>query len=133
VQEVRLLYPIALLTRGSVAAGFVFLPALTYILYQPFGENLRAKLLNLRPRLGRARWVFAGLFLLAPFIHRYVVGAREYIQYPNLRFAVWLIALWVAAYLLCTEAGRIVTLEAVGLSAGWLVLVSITTRSLLSS
>jgi hypothetical protein len=131
VQEVRLLYPAAIFTRGALATGFVFQLGLTYILYQPFGESLRAKLLNLRPRLGHARVFLAAFVLLTPFIHRYAVGAAEYIQYPNIRFAVWLSALWVAAYLLCTESGRLVKFESLVISAGWLVLVSAVTRSLL--
>jgi len=131
VQEVRLSFPVALLTRGSIVAGFFFLFGLLLMLYQPLGESLRVKLLVLRPRLGRARWVLAGLILLAPFIYRYAIGAGGFILYPNIRFAVWLVALWVAAILLCTESGRLVSLESVGISAGWLVLVSAVTRSLL--
>ena len=137
VQEVRLYFPIALLTRGSIVAGFVFQLGLILVLYQPLGNSLRAKLLNIRSHLGNARLILAGLFLLTPFIFRYFIGAREYILYSNIRFAVVLLALWVTAYLLCTgtapcgESNRIVSLEAVGLSAGWLVLVSAITRSLL--
>jgi len=131
VQEVRLLYPAALFTRGALASGFIFQLILIYILHQPFGESLRLKLLNLRLQFGRARLMLAGVVLLTPFIHRYVVGAGEYIQYPNLRFAIWLMALSVAAYLLCAETGRLVTLEALVISTGWLVLVSAVTRSLL--
>lgn len=131
VQEVRLLYPAALFTRGSLAVGFIFQLGLLYILYQPFGETLRAKLLDIRLRLGRARIILAALFLMTPFLHRYIIGAGEYIQYPNLRFAVWLVALWAAAYLLCTEAGSLVTLESVTISTGWLMLASAITRSLL--
>ncbi len=131
VQEVRLYFPVALLTRGSIAAGFVFLLGLILALYQPLGKSLHAKLLDFRSRLGNIRLILAGLFLLAPFIYRYSIGAKEYILYSNIRFAVVLLALWAAAYLLCTESNRIVSLESIGLSAGWLVLVSAITRSLL--
>ena len=131
VQEVRIIYPSALFTRGSMAVGFVALPALLLILYQPVGKSLREKILTLRARLGRARWWLAILFLLAPFLYRYSLGAGGFILYPNLRFAVWLAALSVAAYLLCTEPDRLVSLESVGISVGWLVLVSAVTRSLL--
>ncbi|MBK8619736.1 MAG: hypothetical protein IPN96_22170 [Anaerolineales bacterium] len=131
VQEVRLLYPAALFTRGALAMGFIFQAGLIYMLYQPFGERLRTKLLAFRPQLGHARVFLAAFVLLTPFMHRYLVGVGEYIQYPNLRFAIWLVALWAAAYLLCTESGRFVTFESLVISTGWLVLVSAITRSLL--
>ncbi len=132
VQEVRIIFPSALFTRGSMLAGFVALLALLFILYQPIGKSLRGKILTLRARLGRARWLLAILFLLVPFLYRSALGAGGYILYPNLRFAVWLAALWVAAILICTEADRLVSLESVGFSVGWLVLVSAITRSLLA-
>lgn len=131
VQEVRLLYPVALMTRGAIAVGFVFQLALIYILYLPLSETLRVKLLALRPRFGGTRLVLVVLVLLTPFIYRYIVGAGDYIQYPNLRFAILLIALWAAAYLLCAETGRLVTLESVTITVGWLVLTSAVTHSLL--
>ncbi len=132
MQEVRIIYPSALLIRGSMLAGFGALLVLLFILYQPvMSESLRGKILAFRARLGRARWPVAILFLLSPFIYRYILGAGGYILYPNIRFAVWLIALFVAAILLCAEAGRLVSLESVGVSAGWLVLASALTGSLL--
>lgn len=131
VQEVRLYFPIALLTRGSIAAGFLILLVLPLVLYQPLGEGLRVTLLNLRLRLGNARLVLAGTFLLAPLIYFFSVDAREYILYSNIRFVLMLLAFWAATYLLCTKSGHIVSLEAVGISVGCLVLSSAIARSLL--
>ncbi len=131
VQEVRLYYPISFATRGSMAAGLLFLVGLLGFLYTTWGERLRVGLLGLRARLNGYRMVLAGLFLLAPFFLRYIIGPADYILHYNFRFAVFLIALWAAAFLLCTESGRMVRLDSVGVSLGWLVLISAVTRSLL--
>jgi hypothetical protein len=131
VQEVRLYIPVSLATRGVVAVGMLFLLGLLGFLYTAWGNHLRDGLLSLRSRLGRARTLLAILFLLTPFLLLYAVGPAGYITHYNFRFAIWLIALWAAAYLLCTEPGRLVGLESLGIAMGWLVLVSAVARMLL--
>ena len=131
VQEIRQYLPAPLLTRGSIAVGFVFQFALLAALYESVGKSLLAKLIELRARLEPVRLILAALFLLAPFIYRYSTGPKEYILYFNIRFMVALIALWFAAYLLCKDSSRLISPESFGVAAGWLVLVSAITRSLL--
>ena len=131
VQEVRLYLPQAFFTRGSIVAGFALLLILLPILYSSWNDRLPTALLNLRQRLGVFGEPRAILFLVTPFIYRYAVGPADYILHFNIRFAVWLAALSVAAILICTEPDRLVSLESVGISTGWLVLVSAVTRSLL--
>ena len=129
-QEIRIVVHNSLLAKAGMALTWLAALALLSI-YEPWGERLRLTILNFRARLGRWSPWLAALVLLAPFIYRYSIGAGGYILYPNIRFAVWLIALWVASTLLCTESSRMVRLESVGVSLGWLVLVSVVTRSLL--
>ncbi|MBK7316620.1 hypothetical protein [Candidatus Villigracilis affinis] len=131
VQEVRQYFPAPLLTRGSIAVGFAFQFALLAVLYESVGKTLLAKLIELRSRLEPVRLILAALFLLAPFVYRYSTGPKEFILYFNIRFMVVLIALWFAAYLLCKDSSRLISSESFGVAAGWLVLVSAITRSLL--
>ena len=131
VQEVRLYIPISLATRGMMVAGMLFLLSLLGFLYTARGNRLRDGLLSLRSRLGKARTLLAILFLLTPFLLLYAVGPADYITHYNIRFAILLIALWVAAYLLCAEPGRLVGLESLGIATGWLVLASAVARMLL--
>ncbi|MFZ5881190.1 MAG: hypothetical protein ACOY0R_17630 [Chloroflexota bacterium] len=131
VQEVRLYNPVPFATRGMLAAGWLFQLGLLAFFYTAPGDALRSRLLALRLRLGVIRSGLGVLLLLAPFLLQYAIGPTDYILQYNLRFAVGLAALWAAAYLLCAEPGRLVTLESVGVAAGWLVLVSAVTRLLL--
>ena len=121
--EVRIVIHNPLLAKAGMAA--LWLAALAMLLiYEPVGERIRLAILGFRSRLGKWNPVLAALALVAPFAYRYIIGAGGYILYPNIRFAIVLAALWVAALLVCTEPGRLVSLETVGLSAGVLVLVS---------
>ncbi|MBI5297373.1 MAG: hypothetical protein HY869_17985 [Chloroflexi bacterium] len=131
VQEVRLYYPVSLATRGTLAAGLLFLFGLLGFLYTAWGHNLRVGLLKLRVRLDGFRGPLAVLILLTPLFLRYAIGPTDYILHYNIRFAVWLAALWAAAYLLCAEPGRLVALESLGIATGWLVLVSAVIRMML--
>jgi hypothetical protein len=124
VQEVRLYIPVSLVSRGVIATGMLFLLSLLGFLYTAWGSRLREGLLFLRSRLGKARSPLAILFLLTPLLLLYAIGAVDYITHYNIRFAVWLMALWAAAYLLCAEPGRLVGLESLGIAAGWLALAS---------
>lgn len=131
VQELRIVYPIPFATHGAIIGGFAFLLILIFLLFEPSGEFLRVKLLDLRIRLAGFRQVFIVLLLLTPLSYRYLIGAGGYILYPNFRFAVCLVAIVVAAYLICIETGHIVTIESMTVSIGWFVLISAITRSLL--
>jgi len=129
-QEIRIVVHNSLLAKAGMALTWLATLALLSI-YEPWWERLRLAVLGLRARLGKWSPWLAVLVLLTPFVYRYAIGAGGYILYPNIRFAVWLAALWAASTLLCTESGRMVRLESVGVSLGWLVLVSAVTRSLL--
>lgn len=131
MQEVRIIFTGSLITHFALIAGFVSLSLLIALLYLPAGEKIRNGFFRVREKLARWQTFLIVLALSTPLIYRYIIGAGGYILYPNIRFAIGLMALWAAAYLFCGESGRIVTLESVALSAGWLVLVSAVTRSLL--
>lgn len=131
IQEIRIVLPVKLASRAAQVIGFGFILFLITFLYTSLGNRLRSQILAWRSRLGCWRMPLIVLALLTPLIYRYVIGAGGYIVYSNIRFVVWLAALWTAAVLLCTKTGRLVSLEAMGLSMGWLVLVSAVTRSLL--
>lgn len=131
IHEVRALMPVALVYRGAAAGGLFLLLGLTLLLYHSIGERARAALIRLRARLGAARWVLAAAFCLLPLLYRYAVGAETYILYDDIRFAVWLTAVWVAAFLVSTGADRLVSHEALGLCLGVLVLVLAVTDALL--
>ena len=131
VQEVRLYNPAPLATRGTLALGGLFLALLPGLLYEPWGRRLGAGLAQVREGLGGGRVGLAAIILLTPFFLQSALGAEKFILLYNLRFAVWLAALWAASILLCAEPGRLVDLESVAVSVGWLVLVSAVTRMLL--
>ncbi|MGE5249156.1 MAG: hypothetical protein ACM3QS_02985 [Bacteroidota bacterium] len=131
VQEVRVIYPNPWLSRAVIAGGALALLAVIAVLYGLPGQRLRARLIKGRAWMGRWAAPLAGLLLLAPFLYRYALGAGGYILYPNIRFAVLLIALYAAGFLLSAEADGLVSLRRLALCAGVLVLVSAVTRSLL--
>jgi hypothetical protein len=123
VQEARIIYPSPVLSRTAILALGASVLFLIGLLFAGLGASLRRWLLAARLRLGPSRPWLIVLLLLAPVIYRYLLGAGGYILYPNIRFAVWLIALALVAYLLCSVPDRIVSLKAIAESAGWFVLV----------
>ena len=130
VQEARIIYPFPGMPVLALLLSVGAVLVLISLLYDRLGEALYPRLLALRGRLGPwRRWVVILVFLL-PVIYRYVLGAGGYILYPNIRFVVWLLALALAAWLLC-EKVQIVSLRSIAISAGWLALVAAFTRSLL--
>ncbi len=131
VQEARIIYPYPGVSPAALVLSAAGVLALIALLYHRPGERLRARLLAWRGEAGAWRkWALA-LVLFTPVIYRYVLGAGGYILYPNIRFVVWLLALAAAAYLLGESADRLVSLRSMAGAAGWLVLVSAVTRSLL--
>lgn len=131
VHELRALIPIPIIYRGATAIGFVFTLVIAFLLYHPVGDRLRAYLIHLREQMGKPRWLIALLLCAAPLVYYCIVGAETYTVYPNIRFSVLLIALWVAAGISSTGAGRVVSRDSLGLNFGVLLLVSAFVRGLL--
>ncbi len=131
VHEVRVLTPVALVYRSAAAGGLILALGLIVLLYRPMGERVRVRLIRFRERLGMARWIAAAALCLLPLFYRYMVGPETYILYNDLRFAVWLAALWAAACFASTGAHRLVSREALGVGLGVLILVLAVTDALL--
>lgn len=131
IEEIRIIFPVEWAWRTAALAGVVFLLALVAWLYDSSAERLQAALLRWRERLGWPRRILIAVILLTPLWIRYGIGAGFYILYPDIRFAAVLFALCLAAFLLCSNADRAVSLESIGMSTGVLVLVSAITRALL--
>ena len=131
VNEARLLSGSSLASRAVTLVSYVAVLALAFILYHPLGEQVRARLLGMRARFGRMRWFVVTLFWLSPVLYHYAVGAETSVEYPDLRFIVLLISLWITAFLLCEHPDRLVSVNSlvVGLSA--LALASAVDRQLL--
>jgi hypothetical protein len=124
VLEIRAFSGLSSLSRGTALLGFFLVMALIFLLYHPYGERLRPGLLKFRTRLGRARWLIAALFWLAPIVYHYTVGAQAYILLANTRFLVLLAAFWMTAFLTCDRSGQLVSPDSLGLNFGILILVS---------
>lgn len=124
VYDVRLLVALSIASRVAAVLGYLFVITLMIVLHHPVGERLSAWLLSLRERLGGNRWLFIVLFWLSPIIYPYVVGADAGIRSVNVRFAVLLISLWVASFLLCEQKGRLVSTHSLAVNSGMLVFFS---------
>ena len=131
VQEMRIIYPSALVSRGTTLAGFLLLLVLIWILHGPHHDRILSWLLRSRERLGKRARIMGWILLLTPLAYRYILGAGGYILYPNIRFVVFLLALAVAAYLLNGSSDRLVSLKSVAEAVGWLALVAAVIRVLL--
>ncbi|GAB4415234.1 MAG: hypothetical protein Kow002_00160 [Anaerolineales bacterium] len=131
VHEMRDLSSLALTYRLVTFGGLALNIALVMALFGGIHQSLGDKLIGWRNDLGKIRWLFVALLLLLPLGYRYLVGVEIYVLYPSLRFSVWTLSFWGLGFLLETEAGRMVRLEAAGLSAGALTLVAFLVKALL--
>ena len=129
IQEMRALFANALVYRASTAAGFAFLLGLVSVLYSRYGETIRLALVRWREQLGAVRVVLLILLGLTPLLHRYLVHWETYVLYDDIRFAIILVALWLAAYLGLTRDTRLVSGETLVLSLGVLLCTSFLARS----
>ena len=129
IQEMRALFPDALVYRAATAAGFVILLGFVFVLYSAYGKRVRSVLTRWRDQLRPSRWILIGLLCLTPLAHRYLVNWETYVLYDDLRFALLLGALWLAAFLGSKESGRLVTRDALGLSLGVLLFTSFLARA----
>jgi hypothetical protein len=129
VMETRSLASDALPYRVVTVTGVAGLAALAFALYSNRGEAVRERLVELRDRLGLLRPVFVFLMALVPIFHRFLVTPETYIVYDDIRFAVFLAALWVAAYLITTGSDSLVTRDTLGLSLGMLIFTSMLAKS----
>jgi hypothetical protein len=129
VMETRALAAGALPYRVVTVIGFAALAALAFALYSDHGESIRRKLVEWRAEVGILRPVFIFLASLAPVFHRFLVTPETYIVYDDIRFAVFLAALWVVAYLITTGPDSLVTRDTLGLSLGMLIFTSMLAKS----
>ncbi len=124
VQEIRALFSNTIASRLATATGLVILLLFIFALYSTYGRRLRSLLIVWREKLGFVRFVLIALLCLTPIFYRYMVGLETYIIYDDIRFAVLLVAVWMAAYLGITGSADLVSLEALGLSLGTLMFTS---------
>ncbi|MGZ9234120.1 MAG: hypothetical protein ACXW4E_01220 [Anaerolineales bacterium] len=129
IQEMRALFVNALVYRAAMAAGFVLLLCLVFVLYSTYGEKIRLRLVTWREKLGPGRFGIILLLCLTPILHRYLVQPETYILYDDIRFLILILVAWVVAYLGSTGSGRLVSREALGLSLGVLIFVAFLARS----
>ena len=129
VHETRALFADAVVYRAVTAVGFAVILALVFILYSGYGERLRFGLLAWRERLGSARFVLAALLCLTPILHRYLVAPETYILYDDIRFTLFVVVVWLVAYLGLTRSSRLVSGASLGLSLGALLLAAFLARS----
>lgn len=129
VMETRTLASDALPYRMVTVIGFAVLVLLAFALYSRHSGAIQQKLIGWRDRLGTARPILFFLLCCVPIFHRYLVPPEAYIIHDDIRFAVFLAALWAAAYLLATGSGLLVTRDALGLSLGMLIFTSMLARS----
>ena len=129
IQETRALFNDALVYRATTGVGFVLLLSLVFVFYSPHGETIRLALVRWRERLGSVRIGLIVLSCLTPLLHRYLVPWETYVLYDDIRFAIFLIAVWLVAYLGLTGSSRLVSGEMLGLSLGVMLCTSFLARS----
>jgi hypothetical protein len=129
VHETRALFAAAIVYRAVTVAGFGIVLALIILLYSAYGEKLRLTLLVWRERLRSARVVMILLLCLTPILHRYLVAPETYILYGDIRFLIFIIAVWLIAYLGSRDSTRLISPEALGLSLGVLLFTSFLARA----
>ena len=129
IQEMRALFANAMIYRAATAAGFALILGLVSALYSTYGEKIRFTLVTWRERLGLLRFLMIVLLGLTPIIHRYLIRPETYILYDDIRFAVFVVVVWLAAYLGLTGSNQLVSREALGLSLGVLLFTSFLARS----
>ncbi len=122
--EIRNYTGLSSLSRAAALAGYFLVMALTFLLYHPFSDRLRPRLLEFRKRIGMAGWLIAAVLWLTPIFYHYAAGAQVYIHLSNTRFLVLLVALWITAFLTCDRSDRLVSPDSLGLNFGVLILVS---------
>lgn len=132
VHETRALYTDAIVYRVVTIIGFALLPALLFVLYSAYGETLRSVLLVWRERLGFARVGIILLLCLTPILYRYLVDPETYILYDDIRFTIFVIALWIVAFLGSLRSSELISREALALSLGVLLFTSFLARDSLS-
>jgi hypothetical protein len=128
-QEARSLFLNAPAYRMVTIAGFIAIIAVTFLLYSSYGEVLRQRLIAWREKIGTVRLGLVFLLFLTPIFHRYLVTPETYILYADIRFAILLVALWGAAYLISNGSTQLVSQESLGLALGVLIFTSFLARS----
>ena len=131
VQETRELLTSTYAYRLITLAGFGMVALIVFALYSKQSEKIRAGLVSSRARLGWIRYPLIGLFCVAPILHRYVVAPDVYVVNANIRFAIWLITVLIAAYFASDGNSQLVRYEALGLCLGVSILAAYIARSLL--
>jgi len=129
IQEMRALFADALVYRAAMAAGFVLLLGLVFVSYTAYGESLGSRLVSWREKLGPVRLWIILLLCLTPILHRYLVRPETYIIYDDIRFLIFMLAVWSVAYLGSTGSARLVSHEALGFSLGALIFSAFLARS----
>ena len=132
VQEVRLLFPSALIYRMTTTIGMMLVLALIFAIYSTYNEKIRLALMAGRERIKAFRHILVVVLCLIPLIHRCLVTPETYIVYDDIRFAVLLAAVWGAAYISLTGTANLVTRDTLGISLGVLLFVSMLALSSLS-
>ena len=129
IQEMRALFIDALVYRVATGVGFVILLGLVFVLYSSYRETIRLVLVRWRERVGSVRVGLIVLSCLTPLIHRYLVNWETYVVYDDIRFAIFLVAVWLVAYLGLTGSSRLVSGETLALSLGVMLCTSFLARS----
>jgi hypothetical protein len=129
IQEMRVLFADAVVYRAATATGLLLLLGLVFVLYSPYGETIRLRLIAWREGLGPVRLVIMAFLCLMPIFHRYLVPWDTYILYDDIRFMIFMVVVWVVAYLGLAGSGRLVSREALGLSLGVLLITSFLARA----
>jgi len=129
VQETRELGTSAVTYRLLAIVGFAFITFLVFAFYSLLGKRLSTTLITWRVKLGWIRYPLIGLLLVALILYRYLVLPEFYVVNDDIRFAIWLSTVWVAAYLASDGSSQLVRYEALGLCFGVSILTSFIARA----
>lgn len=129
VHETRALFSEAIVYRAVTVIGLLLLLGLVFLLYTRYGERLHLRLVAWREKLGPVRLVLAALLCLTPLGHRYLVAPETYVVYDDIRFLIFILVVWLVAFLALRDANRLVSGVSLGLSLGVLLFVAFLARS----
>ncbi len=131
VLELRAGYSSAVIYRGATVLGYLALLFFATLLFTPAGPAVARRMIQVRSRLGWARWLLALLFLSGPLIYLAAAGPEFFIVNPAIRFLLLLVEIAGLAYSIGTDGSDLLPLKGMIVSTLALTAVSFVTRSLL--
>jgi hypothetical protein len=130
VGDLRMLFLTAFASRLGILTGGGLVLGVIYLLYSSKTEFARARRLTWWNPFKRWHAFLLALSLLLPLILRFLVGPNLYWFNFNLRFAFLILLAWLVTFLLVSGSNRRISIQAVLVGLGLVVLLMALTNDL---